>query len=433
MRSSTVIVKAMILMPLLLVAGLRGFGQISSQPAKADLKKDAPRVFLDFPGLDLPFLQKEISFVTYVQNRAEAQVLVQVTSQKTESGEEYTLVFSGQKEFAGVNDTLKFSAGLAQKPDEVRQELAGRLKLGLLRYVAKTPISSRVDIALKEQVKPTAVIDKWHFWVFSVGANAFLNGEQSYKSKMWYGNLSAIRVTPEWKIRLSFNGMSQKDNYSYEDFVYQSIAKSFGFNGLVVRSLNDHWSIGAYVEAFSSTFSNTRLSVSPHPAIEYDLFPYSQSTKRQLRFLYRVGYGYVKYYEETIYDKVKENLWGEDFSVNLDLKQPWGTISASLEGWHYFQDLSKYQLELNGEVSLRIFKGLNLNIDGGGARVHDQLSLAKGGATLEEVLLRRKQVATNYNYYISVGLSFTFGSIHSNVVNPRFGSGSSGFSMNISM
>jgi hypothetical protein len=45
------------------------------------------------------------------------------------------------------------------------------------------------------------------------------------------------------------------------------------------------------------------------------------------------------------------------------------------------------------------------------------------GASLEDVLLMRKQLATSYEYYFSIGLSYTFGSIYSNVVNPRFGSG----------
>jgi len=49
----------------------------------------------------------------------------------------------------------------------------------------------------------------------------------------------------------------------------------------------------------------------------------------------------------------------------------------------------------------------------------------KGGATTEEILLHRKELETQYQYYISFGLSYTFGSIYNNVVNPRFGSGGS--------
>jgi hypothetical protein len=55
------------------------------------------------------------------------------------------------------------------------------------------------------------------------------------------------------------------------------------------------------------------------------------------------------------------------------------------------------------------------------------------GASLEEVLLQRKQLATTYEYFFSVGLSFSFGSVRSTVVNPRFGDGGGGVSMRISM
>jgi hypothetical protein len=72
-------------------------------------------------------------------------------------------------------------------------------------------------------------------------------------------------------------------------------------------------------------------------------------------------------------------------------------------------------------MNFRIAKGLTFNISGGASLVHDQLSLVKGGATYEEVLLRRKEIATQYTYYTSLGLTYTFGSIYNNAVNPRFG------------
>jgi hypothetical protein len=74
------------------------------------------------------------------------------------------------------------------------------------------------------------------------------------------------------------------------------------------------------------------------------------------------------------------------------------------------------------ELSFRIFKGLEFNIDARYERVRDQLSLPKGDATLEEILLERKELATDYEFGIDLSLSFTFGSVFSNVVNPRFGS-----------
>jgi hypothetical protein len=82
-----------------------------------------------------------------------------------------------------------------------------------------------------------------------------------------------------------------------------------------------------------------------------------------------------------------------------------------------------------GEFSLRLIRGLNINLNGSYSRIHDQLSLARSDASFEEILLRRKEIATTYNYYFSVGLSYTFGSTKSNVVNPRFGTGGGGFSI----
>jgi hypothetical protein len=71
-------------------------------------------------------------------------------------------------------------------------------------------------------------------------------------------------------------------------------------------------------------------------------------------------------------------------------------------------------------VSIRIFKGLSLSIRGRYERIHDQLGLPLGDASIDEILLRRRELATNYDYDFSVGFRFTFGSVYSNVVNPRF-------------
>ena len=402
----------------------------SGQAASEDLKKNAPSVLLK-SSLDPSYFQKEIAFVNYVQDEAEAQVFVEITYQTTAGGEEFTISFAGKKEFAGVNDVLKFTADMSKKPEEAKAEVAKLLKMGLMRYVTKTPIASRVNVAFMDQVKPTDVVDRWKFWVFSLGVDAFINGEQTYKMDEFFGNFSASRVTEDWKIRMSVSTVSMKNTYSVENYNYESTYESHSVSGLAVRSIDNHWSIGGFVGVSSSTFNNTKLGLSFAPAVEYDLFPYSQSTKKQLRVLYKLSFNPVRYHKETIYFKTKENLWSESLSATLELKQPWGTISTSLQGSHYFHDFTKYRLTLDGEISLRIFKGLNFNISGGGSRIRDQLSLEKGEASWEEVLLQRRQLETGYNYYFSLGLSYTFGSTSSRVVNPRFGTGS-GTTINIS-
>jgi hypothetical protein len=249
---------------------------------------------------------------------------------------------------------------------------------------------------------------------------------------MIFGSLSANRVTPGMKIRMSLGASHVGDEYVYEGDTIKSASDSRSIEGLFVKSLDDHWSAGAYISVDSSTFQNVRSRIDVAPAVEYDFFPYSESTKRQLRFLYWLGFGLARYREETIYDKTRQNLLQEHLEIALEFKKKWGTISTSFEASNYFHDFRKNKLELNGEISIRVFKGLSFNIDGYGARIHDQIFLAKGGATIEEVLLQRKQLATNYDYFFSVGFSYSFGSIFSNIVNPRFGSGGGRVSIHIS-
>ncbi|MGA2586589.1 MAG: hypothetical protein ABSF88_06160 [Candidatus Aminicenantales bacterium] len=405
-----------------------GFAQTPSQGAKQEAKPNAPKVFMK-SSLDSAALRKDIAYVQYVEGEAEAQILVEITSQKTDHGEEFTIALTGRREFSGVDNLLRYTADPSQKPEDVQKGLINVLKMGLLRYVSKTPVADRVNIAFLDQVKPTSVIDQWDFWVFSFNVDTFIEAEASYKMQELDGSFSANRVTPEWKIRFSLSASHYKNCYSYSDsdgnsYSYESVSDSRYLNGLVVKSLDDHWSIGTTLAASSSTYTNIDLKMSLAPAIEYDLFPYSESTKKQLRFMYYLGLDSMKYRLETIYDKMKEILVKEGLSVTLELKQPWGTISSTLAGSHYFSDLKFNRIDLSTEISFRIIKGLNLNVYGSGSRIHDQLYLQKGELTKEEVLLQRRQLETTFNYYFSIGLSYTFGSTSSNVVNPRFGSSS---------
>ena len=391
------------------------------------LKKTAPKVYIDCSGCDIDYIRTEITFVNYVRDRKEAQVHVLVTTLRTGSGgREYTLSFLGQNEFTGVNDIQKFFSDPTDTEDEIRQGLVQALKIGLMTYVARTPIASRMAISYQKEEEEEVVRDKWKSWVFSLSSSGYFSGEESYAYHSLRLNLSANRVTPELKIRLSLAGSHYLSQYKYDTETIKTALEGYDFNGLAVFSLNEHWSVGGYVKASSSTYENIRFSFSPSPAVEYNFFPYAQSTRRQLRCLYSLKFAGVRYREETIYDKMSESLWGQALTVTLDLKEKWGTISTSLAGSHYFHDFSKYNLTFFTAISLNLTKGLNIFAFGGGSRIQDQLNLAKGGATLEEVLLRRKQLATSYNYFFSFGLSYTFGSIFTNVVNPRFGDGGHG-------
>jgi hypothetical protein len=401
-----------------------------AQPGPADingLKKSAPKVYLDCSSCDLEYIKTEITFVNYVRDRKEAQVHILVTTQATASGgREYTLTFLGQNEFAGVDDVVKFFSNKTDTEDEIRKSLVKSLKLGLAAYAARTPIASRMTVSYAAPPPAKTGKDKWNGWVFSLSGEGFFSGESSMSRSSWGTNFSANRTTESLKIRLGLSGQFNRERYEYGDETIRNRREAYSASGLAVFSLGAHWSAGVSFEAKSSEYENIELGFRAAPAVEFNVFPYAQATRRQLRVLYRLGGGPVRYRQETVYDKTRETLWGQSLSVTLDVKEKWGAVSVSGSGSHYFHDFGKNRLDVFGSIQLNLIKGLNAYLIGGGSRIRDQLSIAKGTASLEEVLLRRRQLETGYNYFAIFGLSYTFGSIFTNVVNPRFGSAGGG-------
>ncbi len=388
-----------------------------------------PKIFIDWPGGDVAGLAAGVPFAELTSSREDAQVLVAVSSREDEGREVFRLAFSGRREFQGDDNTLTYAARPGDTREETHQALAGLLKLGLVRYAAKTPLAKHLSVRFQDEVRPTSVADPWDFWVFNLSANGFLMGETQYRSGMYYGSFSANRVTPGFKLRTSLYGNIQKMRFDFGETVYESSSHGYGFSGLAVKSLSGRWSAGAFLSVQSSTYSNLKLSASVAPAVEFNVFPYSESTKRQLRILYRIGLTRTVYHEETLYFKTAETLFRESLEVAFEVKRPWGTAGLEIEGSHYLHDLGKNRVEIEGNVSFRVWKGLSLELGGGATRIRDQLALPRGGASYEEVLLRQKQLATGYDYNLSVGLNFTFGSTRSQVVNPRFGNGGRGISI----
>ncbi|MCX7973865.1 MAG: hypothetical protein N3B16_05125 [Candidatus Aminicenantes bacterium] len=429
--------RGMIIFQLLVLSGLIWADQLNSSSTEGYRLSSLPSVYLEFnnlePGLiSVDSFQKEIPFVTLVPFQQEAQVVISFEVNRQAEKVVFHLRLKGQKELAGEIDELKTELPLSASREDIYRELLGIIKPALMRFVGQSSIFRRVQIKFMEEVKPTSVVDPWNFWVFNLNLNSFLNGEKAYDSKSFYGSFSASRITPDWKIRLSLSGSWSESEFRYGEQIIKSTSEGGNFQTLVVRSLNDHWSIGAFFSAVSSTYENVKLSLAPAPAIEYNIFPYSESTRRQLRFLYRLSFTSVNYREETIYLKTTENLWRQFLTVVLELKRNWGTVSFSVEGSNYFHNWHQNRMRLSSELSLRLFKGLSCSLNGAYSRIRDQISLPRRGATLEEVLLRRRQLETSYNYYFSIGLNYSFGSLLSKIVNPRFGEGG-GFSISISM
>ena len=398
-----------------------------------ELKKTALKVYLDCDSCDLEYIKTEITFVNYVRDRLEAQVHILITTQATGGGgREYTLSFIGQSDCRDLNDVQKYFSSKTDTDDEVRRGLVKVLKLGLMGYVGRTPIARRIAVDYARPQASGPARDRWHSWVFSLSGDGYFSGEESYMSRMVDASFSANRITPASKLRLGLSVDTSKQRYEVEDATITGTTSSWDLSGLFVKSLGEHWSAGAYFEAMSSLYDNIDLAVIVAPAVEYNFFPYSQSTRRQLRALYRLNLAPVKYRDETIYGKVRETLIQESLSLTLDLREKWGTISVSAEGSHYFHDFTKYRVDTFSIVNLRLYKGLSVYVMGSYSWIHDQIYLLGREPTYEEMLLRLRALPMNNNYFVAVGFQFQFGSIFTNVINPRFGSsGGGGLSIHI--
>ena len=137
--------------------------------------------------------------------------------------------------------------------------------------------------------------------------------------------------------------------------------------------------------------------------------------------LYGIGYSYSEYNDTTIYDKISEGLFLQNLKMAYEVRQKWGSVDVSMVASNYLHDFSKNRIELGGRVSVRVTKGLSFRVFGSVARVRDQISLSKNELSEADVLLRLQEIATGYYYFCGVSLSYTFGSIYNNIVNPRFG------------
>ncbi|MFA5816490.1 MAG: hypothetical protein WC865_12815 [Bacteroidales bacterium] len=382
------------------------------------IRKDALNVYMDASI----YIKKEITFINYVRDLRVADVYVIPAWQPTGSGGgKETYFFVGQNRFAGMNDTVMISHS-PDETDEVRRiKTVKILKMALMRYVLKTPLTEFFDIRFTEQMEETVTTDKWNNWVFRTSISGLMNGEKSYKSTVMNGNFDAERITEKNKIIVGYSYGWSDNKYKIGDLVINSFSRSQYANIQYVKGINEHWSVGSSAWVNSSIYSNSDFSLIFRPAIEYNIFPYAQATRRQFKFQYGIGYEYYNYRDTTIYNKVIDNLGSQLLCVAFKVVEKWGSGNISLAWKNYLHDWSKNHLSFIGRFDLRLAKGLSFNIGAGVSLIHDQFSLEKGGSTFEEMLLRRKEIATQYTYNTTFGFTFTFGSIYNNAVNPRFG------------
>ncbi len=395
-------------------------------------------VFLDCrSGCDGDLIRTEITWVNWVRDRTVADVHLLITSESAGSNaENFTIAFLGARGFAQRSDTLTYTTNSMTTSDERRRGVLQVISVGLVQFAARTPAGRSLRIqagAAPRSNTPSGAgpaTDPWNAWVFSVGLNGSVNGEASYKGRNIEAQLEANRVTERWKTNIEYS-FSYRDNEAtvqeYDDAgnviseeTYKNLQRDWRGEWLQVKSVNNHASLGTHIELASQTFRNQDLRYVARTAVEFNLFPYSESTRRELTFRYGIGVTGFRYADTTVFDKIEETLPSHFFEASYRTRQPWGGANVNIEHRNFLTDASKRTTELNAGFNVRLFRGLSLNAGGGYNWIHDQVYLPKGSQDAVDVLLRRRALLTGFEYYTHFGISYTFGSIFNNVVNPRF-------------
>jgi hypothetical protein len=404
----------------------------SSMLAQADDDDPRLRVFLDCPtgGCDRNFLITEHPYAVFTQDRLDAEIHLLITRIGTGSGGgEYTLQFIGQRRFQGRVDTLVTNVPPNVSEDMRRRAVSRMVHVGLVSRIARGAQGARLaeglliayDPLVGGGAAPVRVPrDPWNLWVYRVRLNGNAESEARSGEYRLFGALSANRITEQLKMEFNAENEYRARRFQLSDGTDRRfILRSAQATSRIVRSVSDHWSVGSRVRVGLNEFQNQDAYANLDLSAEYNLFPWREATSRQLVGIVSLGGQFNDYREITIFDQASETRPTARFVLAGESRQAWGQIDAALRYTQFLHDTDRYNVSFNGRTTLRLSRGLSLELNAEAAKVQDQLFLPRGDASDDEVLTRQRALATAYRLRGSVGLSFTFGSIFNTFVNPR--------------
>jgi len=391
-------------------------------------------VFLDchlVRSCDTDHFRREITFVNWVRTREDAQVHLILTYTAAGSGNEYGFDIIGLGEFQGQDADLSWTSSAVNTRAEIINAITRTMALGFVPYAQQLGLAEQLKVefeaadgvqrARQAQSRMTPEDDPWNFWTFRLNARGDLNVQDKRKVKNINGTINANRVTEALKVQLTFTGRSDHTESQLSSGTWiDSDRTSWSGTGIAVASLTDHWSLGSQFGAGSSSLANRRLGIRVAPALEWNLFPYTESTRRQLIFMYQIGLTWMDWWEETIYEKQNEYIFAHRFRADLNFRQPWGSGGTSAQVEAEVDQPERWQLTLASNVTIRLFQGFSLNVGGNYNIIRNQIGIRRRNLTDEEILTARRQLATDSSWRLNFGFTFDFGSVFNNVVNTRF-------------
>ena len=106
-----------------------------------------------------------------------------------------------------MNDIFKYVSKPSNTEEEIRIGITQTVKLGLMRYVAKTTFADKVSIDFKKELsnEEKSIKDNWRNWVFTTNLGGSFYTEQSFKSLSANFESSINKVTEKQKLQFIMN------------------------------------------------------------------------------------------------------------------------------------------------------------------------------------------------------------------------------------
>jgi len=387
-----------------------------------------PDVFLDCQQTNCyeVYLKQEVDFINYIRDRQAADIYVLVTNQSASAGaREYQLIFSTERGGAPVSDTLVYYRAANIAEAEERKQFVRFFKKGLLPHISRSDIMDFInydfDIDVSDMPELQEEKDPWNYWSFNVRLNLNLDGEASFEEQGYFSRISAAQVTERHKIFIvAFHNYSSATFTLSDGEEVNSINKRTRGFFQYVKSINDHWSMGVRTLAGSSSFGNTDFEYTVMPAIEYNIYPYSENSTKRFTLLYATGLDYRDYTDLTVFGKLKESLIRQSLDIEFEQTQQWGNMSVDFEFDQFLHDLTLFSISITPNIELNIVKGLSIEFGGNVSYVANRVNIAKAEISDQDIILQNRQLDTSYSYSSYFGFNYRFGSQSNNIVNPRF-------------
>jgi hypothetical protein len=345
-------------------------------------------------------------------------------------GSQFDIIFKGQKRYASQRDTLVFNMRGKATDDEIRYAMLENVQLGLVPYLIKTSSKDRMSLFFDESLVPAEdETDPWNNWMFELSGDGSFFNSRPNTMLMLGGSVYISKINPKIKIEssTSFNYMSSefrmydKDKKDSIIFRYKDVQRSLYSYNRFVKSMGEHFGLGVIGVYMKSVYSNYKHKVRFGPAIEANLFKYSEASRKQFRICYGLYYERSDYDTLTVNDRWFDNLISNEFKVIVSYNETWGTLKSSIWASCYLNDFQQFDIGSSFSASVNLGKGISFYLTAGFAYSQNQINLPKDQSDIYGGMVRSREMFSELNYRVGIGIAYRFGSIFNNAVNPRFG------------